>query len=81
MFSDAKLAKNSRTAKTPLRRTHRFAFGVELDEIKAKKFGGAIEFNKNIEALPFQVDPQVYVEKLKDIISRYLLYAKGRIND
>lgn len=37
--------------------------GDELEIIKANKIGGTVEFIKNIEELPYQVNPQEYIKK------------------
>lgn len=45
--------------------------GFDLDEVKAKKIGGAIELFDNIKILPHQINPQKYINALIDIIDKY----------
>lgn len=49
--------------------------GDELEEIKAGKIGGAVEFVDNIKNLPHQINPQEYINTLYDILDRYHLQA------
>lgn len=49
--------------------------GDELEEIKAGKIGGAVEFVDNIKNLPLQINPQEYINTLYDILDRYHLQA------
>ena len=49
--------------------------GDELEEIKAGKIGGAVEFADNINNLPHQINPQEYIGTLNDILDRYSLHA------
>lgn len=49
--------------------------GDELEEIKAGKIGGAVEFVDNIKNLPHQINPQEYLKTLYGILDRYYLQA------
>ncbi len=49
--------------------------GDELEEIKAKKIGGAIEFVDNIKQLPHQINPKEYIGTLLGIIDKYYTHA------
>lgn len=49
--------------------------GDELEEIKAGKIGGAVEFVDNIKNLPHQINPQEYISTLHDILDRYSIHA------
>lgn len=49
--------------------------GDELEEVKAKKISGAIEFVDNIKNLPQQIKPQEYIDSLFNILGRYTLHA------
>lgn len=49
--------------------------GDELEEIKAEKIGGAVEFVDNIKNLPYQINPQEYINTLYSILNRYYLHA------
>ncbi|MBD5332237.1 MAG: hypothetical protein HDR97_00600 [Bacteroides sp.] len=49
--------------------------GDELEEIKAEKIGGAVEFVDNIKNLPYQINPQEYINTLFSILDRYYLHA------
>lgn len=49
--------------------------GDELEEIKAEKIGGAVEFVDNIKNLPYQINPQEYINTLYSILDRYYLHA------
>lgn len=55
--------------------------GDELEIIKANKTGGTVEFIKNIEELPYQVNHQEYIKKLSDIGSQYIPYAETKAEE
>ena len=49
--------------------------GDELEEIKAMKIGGAVEFVENIKELPHQIRPQEYLDTLFAILDKYSIHA------
>ena len=49
--------------------------GDDLTVAKAEKISGSVEFLTNIETLPSQVSPEVYVGRLKAVLDKYLIEA------
>lgn len=55
--------------------------GNDLEVVKAEKISGSIDFVKNIEDLPTQINSDYYIKRIKDLTSKYADYAKYKIVD
>lgn len=55
--------------------------GDELICVKAEKISGAVDFINNICKLPVQVNPDLYIQKLESVFSKFTSYAKSKINE
>lgn len=55
--------------------------GDELICVKAEKISGAVDFINNIRVLPVQVNPDLYIQKLENVFSKFTSFAKSKINE